>query len=44
MFVCGSNISWHSMLEKSEEGVKACESHGLSLVQWANVSQPRLPL
>ena len=24
------------MLEKSEEGVKACESHGLGLVQWAS--------
>ena len=37
MFVCSSNISWHSMFEKSGEGVKACESHGLGLVQWASI-------
>ena len=28
------------MLEKSEEGVKACESHGLGLVQWARCHSP----
>ena len=31
------------MLEKSEEGVKACESHGLGLVQWASTHRCHSP-